>query len=313
MLCARFPESLMLLASAVLAALPAVAEEGGTGHYTPGTIASGIDALPGRPGFSVANAFRYSPASASFQVPSAGVTTSSLDGNAFADAISATYRTSFEVLGGDYSFGAIVPVLWIDLDGTLAGGGATSGTASGLGDAVLYPFMLGWTASHDVRLEARLGVYAPIGRYDAGAIANVSKNYWTFEPAFGASYLDTGSGFEASGFAGIDLNTKNTATDYLTGMQVHADATAAKHFGLFGGTAGVGVSGFWYQQVTADTGSGARLGDFKGRALGAGPVASYATNIGDADIAFELKWLPEFDVKNRVEGNAVWFKVRAAF
>jgi hypothetical protein len=73
------------------------------------------------------------------------------------------------------------------------------------------------------------------------------------------------------------------------------------------------VSGFWYQQVTADTGSGARLGDFKGRAMGAGPVVSYATNIGGLDTTFELKWLPKFDVKNRVEGNALWFKVRAAF
>jgi hypothetical protein len=302
-----------LLASAVLAALPAPAEEGGTGHYTPGSTATAIDALPGRPGLSVANAFRYSPATASFQVPVAGVITSSLDGTTFADAITATYRTSFALLGGEYAFGAIVPVGWIDVDATLAGGGTTSGTASGLGDAVLYPFMLGWIAPHDVRLEARLGVYAPIGRYDAGSIANVSKNYWTFEPAFGVSYLDGGSGLEASGFAGIDFNTKNTATDYLTGIQLHADATMAKHFALFGGTSGLGVSGFWYQQVTADTGSGARLGDFKGRAMGAGPVVSYATNIGGLDTTFELKWLPKFHVKNRVEGNALWFKVRAAF
>jgi hypothetical protein len=127
------------------------------------------------------------------------------------------------------------------------------------------------------------------------------------------TYLDSDLGIEASGWAGIDFNTKNTATDYLSGDQLHVDATLAKHLPLLGGTVGLGATGFYYQQITADSGSGARFGDFKGRTMGFGPIASFATKIGGGDWAFEAKWLPEFEVRNRLDGDSFWFKVRAAF
>jgi len=39
----------------------------------------------------------------------------------------------------------------------------------------------------------------------------------------------------------------------------------------------VGANFFYYQQVSGDSGSGAILGDFKGRTVGIGPVLSYIT------------------------------------
>ena len=127
------------------------------------------------------------------------------------------------------------------------------------------------------------------------------------------SFLSSSMGLEASAFTGLDFNTKNTATDYRSGEQFHVDATLAEHLPLLGGLIGVGATAFYYQQITGDTGSGATLGDFKARTLGVGPVVSYATKIGDADCAVEVKWLPELEVKNRLEGNEFWIKVRAMF
>jgi len=116
-----------------------------------------------------------------------------------------------------------------------------------------------------------LGIYAPTGKYEVGSIANAGKNYWTFEPAFAVSYLSSRIGLMASTHAGLDLNTRNTATDYQTGTQFHVDAMVAEHVPLFGGSIGVGASAFYYQQIAGDSGSGAMLGNFKGRTVGVGP------------------------------------------
>jgi len=37
----------------------------------------------------------------------------------------------------------------------------------------------------------------------------------------------------------------------------------------------VGLVGYFYQQITGDSGSGAMLGDFKSRVVGIGPQAGY--------------------------------------
>jgi len=47
--------------------------------------------------------------------------------------------------------------------------------------------------------------------------------------------------------------------------------------------------------------------------LGIGPVLSYITKIWGKDLVAEVKWLPELDVKNRLEGDYIWFKLGMAF
>ena len=47
--------------------------------------------------------------------------------------------------------------------------------------------------------------------------------------------------------------------------------------------------------------------------MGVGPVASYAMKIGDARGALEVKWLPELQVKNRIEGDYFWLKLGVTF
>ena len=82
---------------------------------------------------------------------------------------------------------------------------------------------------------------------------------------------------------------------------------------FLGGFIGVGANGFFYQQITGDSGSGAILYSFKGRTAGVGPVLFYMIKLGKTDLLAELKWLPEVDTEHRLQGDWVWFKLVVLF
>ncbi len=168
--------------------------------------------------------------------------------------------------------------------------------------------------------QTEFGIYAPTGNFESGALANLGRNYWTFEPSAAASYLlalpeANPYSFEFTTSAGFDFNTKNDATHYQTGDEFHLDGTLAVHSSLFGGFAGAGVSGYFYQQITGDSGSGAVLGGFEAMTTGVGPDFSYAyKNPAEGlTIGVDVKWLPELSVSNRLKGNIVWLKFVVAW
>lgn len=314
-------------ALALVLSLPVftVAEEGGSGHYLPGGSASFIDALPGEPGLGVVNAFAYynGDAGRSRKFVVGGELTARLDATVYANTTLLLYETPWKILGGEYAAGIAVPVVWVEASGEVtsrlgphAGSLHESDSDSGIGDITVLPLMLVWQQGF-LKYGGYFGIYAPTGSYEVGRLANVGKNYWTFEPSLFASYLSEKIGLEVTAFAGYDVNTENHDTNYRTGDQFHLDATVAQHLPLAGlGILGVGANVFYYQQVTGDSGSGAVLGDFRGRTVGIGPVVSFAAKLGrhqDVDLVSEVKWLPELDVKHRLQGDTVWFKLAALF
>jgi hypothetical protein len=107
----------------------------------------------------------------------------------------------------------------------------------------------------------------------------------------------------------FEFNTMNAATDYQSGDQFYLDRTLAQHLPQFGGVMGLGTNGFFYQQITGDSGNGARLGGFEATTTGIGPVGSFAHEIGKFDFAAEAKLLPELEIANRLSGDTVWFKL----
>ena len=183
------------------------------------------------------------------------------------------FRSPWEVLGGGFAFGVAVPYVWLEVeadaqriqpDGTLGPARSVGDTANGIGDLTLYPFMLGWTnLAPDLKVDARLGIYVPTGEYKVGQLANVGKNYWTFEPGIMASWLSSKIGTEVSLYAGVDFNLENEDMDYTSGTALHLEMTIAQHLPLGKGFIGVGANGFYYEQLTGDSGSDALLGDFK--------------------------------------------------
>jgi len=317
------PRLLTSLTCALALAATARAEEGGSGHYSPGQTASFIDALPGYPSIAAVNYFTFYNGSVGGgrSLPLGGNVAANAKASAYVDTVAVIYETPLRLLGGNYAPGLAIPFGSMSVDGDITATGPrgrertgkVSDTSSGLGDITIYPFILGWTNGPDLKYDVRLGVYAPSGEYQQGALANLGKNFWTFEPALSFSWLSSKIGTEVTLFAGMDFNTMNEATDYQTGTELHLDATVAQHLPLFGGFVGVGANAFYYQQITGDSGSGATLGSFEGRTVGVGPILSYVHKIGKTSLAAELKWLPELDVQSRMKGDWIWFKLALVF
>ena len=309
--------------AALLGALSLVssyAEEGGSGHYMPGSMSSFMDGIPTEETFIVRYNFLSwnAEVDAGRNLPIAGLITAGANVESIAHGLTMLWRPSWGSINDSWSYAMSATVPYVDLDisanvinalGTVH----RSDSISGIGDVVLMPVMLNQNFNPDFNINYRLGVYAPTGRYQAGRLANTGKNYWTLEPTIGFMYFGQKNGREASLFLGADYNFENSDTRYKTGTQVHLDGTLAQHFPLWGGLAGIGISGYWYEQVAGDSGLGATLGDFKARTTGLGPVLSYVTKVGDVDVLAELKWLHEFDTKKRPEGDYIWFKLIAKF
>ncbi len=317
-LCKRVIQFLVLAALAA----PSIAEEASSGHYSPGAAASFIDALPYEPGYAYVNQFVYygGDVSSRTRLPLGANIASGVDATSYADLHVLAYQSAYEILGGRYAAAAVLPLARLDIDvsGSITGPrgrtfkGGVSDRVEGLGDIYAAPFMLVWKKG-DFQYDTRLGVYAPTGEYDKDELSNLGKNFWTLEPSVSLCYLGSKNGIEVSTYAGVDFNTENPDTDYRSGEQAHVEMTVAQHLPLGKGFAGLGANGFYYQQITGDSGDGAVLGDFEGRTAGVGPVLSYISKIGAHNLLLELKWLRELETENRLEGDYVWVKAAVSF
>ena len=301
-------------------ALTARAEEGGVGHYAPGSFASFVDVLPGDPAVGVFNYFAYHNGNAgvSRQFPLGGQIAANVNATSYADSPGAFWVTPLNILGAYYAPGVSIPFVWTDVKAQVSGqGGSTvsqSDSASGLSDIEFWPVALSWTAwSTNLHVDFFGGIYAPTGDYQKNRLANQGLGYWTFEPGVLVSYLGQKNGIEFTTYIGYDINTENTTTAYQSGQQFHIDVTAAQHLPLGKGFVGVGANAFYLQQTTGDSGSGARLGSFEEMTVGVGPVLSYAAQLGKVGLAAEVKWLPQLGTQNTLKGNYVWFKVGVQF
>lgn len=292
---------------------PVRGEEGGTGHYVPGGAATLIDLPPTKPGWVVEPIYLHyeGNASVSRPIPIGGLLAGGLDATSDAFILGGVYTFGEEVLGAHYSVAAYAPYVWMQVDASIAtplGNLSRSDSEDGLGDMTLIPVMMAWK-KESWQFNAMLPIYAPTGDYETGRLANAGLNYWTFDPTLGASYNNSKNGFNFAIFTGITASTENRDTDYQSGSVWHLDASVQQLLPVGKGYLGVGANAFVYDQVTGDSGSGARLGDFKGRTLGVGPVLTYVLPGEQANFVVEARWLPELTTRNRTQGDFFWLKI----
>ena len=214
--------------------------------------------------------------------------------------ITLLYELPWKPLGTRVVTGVSLPFLYVRTTATVEVRGPKQTRSAriqeddfGFSDMVVTPVILGWSAGY-FHWSTGLSIYAPTGQYSPNDLAPLGKNFWTFEPFVAATYLNTKYGQEASLQIAFDANTVNSATDYHSGCQLNIEWLLAQHlpYGF-----SVGVTGFIYQQVTADSGNGTTglAGTYA-----VGPSIGYTWK---NKLSVSGQWLYEFDVGNRFQGS----------
>ncbi len=218
------------------------------------------------------------------------------------------YTFDTTVLGGRFAVGGWLPIGYVNVKATRvdAQGGSRDVDQSefGIGDMGLIPANLFWSAG-SFSFNVYEVVYVPTGEYDATRSANIGLNMWTFDTSLATTYLNAKSSTEVSAVAGVMVNTKNTATQYREGSEFHLDYVINQYLSDHWA---IGLQGYYYNQFTADTGSGALLGAFQGEAVGLGPALLWMVN---QDISLSAKWIHDLDATNRVQSD--WITVAFAW
>jgi hypothetical protein len=231
----------------------------------------------------------------------------------YTSAVFASYITRLRVFGSYWGIGAIgqsriaSQSLRVGLTGRLPP--AQTDPMGGFGDLILAPIMLSWQW-RQFRLMSAMLLYAPTGSYDRHQIIDMGLNRWALETDVGLTWMNEDGGRQASVFTGYTINRKNGATDYRSGDELHFDFAAAQHLPR---AFVLGVAGYALQQTTADSGSGAIFGSYRGRVLALGPLAGKTIALWKQPITFTVKYEFEFAAQNRLSGNALWLTASARF
>lgn len=292
----------------VAAPQAALADAGGVAFWLPGLFGS-LAAAPGVPGWAYSTIYLHLQANAGTGqnfVTSGGVRGSVVAGiNARGDALAqgVTYTSPLSVLGGQAAFSVLAAPgnIGVGIDATLTGprGNAISGGVSDnrttLSD-VYYQGTLKWNQGVHNEMVYIMG-NIPSGTYDSNRLANLSLGFVAYDVGAGYTYLDQKTGHEFSAVAGFTYNLMNPSLQYQNGVDFHLDWAASQFVSK---NVHIGLAGYVFQQVTGDSGPGAKLGDFKGRAVGIGPQIGFIIPMSENYQGYlNVRGYRDVDVENR--------------
>jgi len=313
---------------AVFTATNSSADEGGVGFWVPGFVAS-LAATPQVPGFSFANIVYYSQISAggnvafAKQVPLGNINVN-FNGNFNANVHGVAqplylaipgYTFATPVLGGQAAVILGIPYgrLQGSVDATimgnlgLGGPGFTVGRSlteavTGFGDLVPEA-LLRWNFGVNNFMTYITGNLTT-GRYDPTRIANLGIGHNAIDAGGAYTYFNQKTGFEFSATLGFTYNFENEHTQYQNGINMHLDVGTSQFLTK---QWQVGLVGYFYDQLTCDSGLGNRVGCFEGRVAAVGPQIGYVFPISKEWQGYlNLKGYGEFAAQNRPDGWNAW-------
>jgi hypothetical protein len=297
---------------------PALAVEGGTGAYLPGSrdTMAGIAPPPGT--YFTVDVFHLE-SQAPF-LPLNGLVFSDVTSSATVTKLNLTQSFASQLWGGQPYVTVTLPYVngSLSFAGELANGftGGFTDEQSGMGDLTITP-ALGYHSGNNHWVYAA-SIFVPTGYYESASfdiparqasVLSFGKNRWAIMPTVAYTYFDMKSGLELSASGGITFSQRNDATDYQTAPEVVIEMAALEH--LKSGFA-FGLTGYIYQQTGDDTGSGAdavrnltNAESLQASLQGLGPIISYNTKIGNTAVSMKLKYVTEFNARRRFESD-VW-------
>jgi hypothetical protein len=292
---------------------PTLADEGGVSFWAPGQFGS-FSAVPTTPGWSVPLVYYHASANAgaSKNFIVGGSLTAGIDATGDLLFFFPTYTFVQPVLGGQAAFGLGWAVgrlrgsAEITVTGPQGNTVTQQRTDTTTGGSDLYG--LGTLKWHDENNNymAYTMFGAPTGTYQLGRLANLSTNHWAIDGGGGYTYFDEKKGHELSIVAGVTYNFENPGTDYKNGIDGHIDWAASL---FLNEQTHVGVVGYFFNQLTGDSGAGATLGSFKSRIAAVGPEIGYFWPMGKEKAYINVKAYWEFGEQNRASGWNFWLSL----
>jgi hypothetical protein len=305
----------VLAAACALAAVAGLhearASESGTSVYLLGSGGPAAAVSPPLKGVFFSNTLYGFSGSVSGSKPFVvgGKLAAGLDANVVADFPALLWVPSTHFAGGTLMLGAVVPFGEPRAKATVTVTGPlgtqitreVSDSAFVVGDPLLTG-SIGW-ASGNWHAQLATLFNIPAGQYREGELANLAFHRWAGDLSGAVTWFNPKTGWDVSAKAGFTFNGTNPATDYTTGSEFHLEGAVEK---ALSPAFSLGVQAVYFQQVSADTGSGAKLGPFEGTEVGLGGAAAYNFMIGKMPATLRLHGMAEFDATNRLPGTAVW-------
>lgn len=302
----------ILLAVSVLAMAsgPAGAVETGFSIYPKGfsDFMSGI--LPPQPGIYFSSIYYHFNGSADSAVRN-GVAEFGIGANLDAGFLRGTYVSDSEYLGGRYAMGGALAVAGSSLDANLVAPKAAASFHagnSGFADSIFTPVVLGWD-NGNFHWNGSFSLYLPTGSYEKGRL-NIGRNVIGFMPGGALTWFDPASGWDVSGALTFVAMTRNDATDYQSGDLLHLDWAIGNHITP---NWEIGLAANWVQQLSDDSGSGAKLGPFKAQSFGLGPAVNYTAKWGNTPVSFTAKWERDVTHTNTIGGDLITVSATMVF
>jgi hypothetical protein len=143
----------------------------------------------------------------------------------------------------------------------------------------------------------------PAGLYNSANLANIGIGHGAIDGGVGYTYFDPKTGHEFSAVFGLTGNFENPSTNYTNGIDAHLDWGASQFLTK---QLQIGLVGYFYDQLTPDTGCAPILCPFESRVIGIGPQIGYLFPVGNMQGYLNLKGYREFDNSDRPDGWNAW-------
>ncbi len=294
--------------AAFMMATASHADEGGAGFWIPGQFGS-LAAVPSEAGWSLPLLYLHTSVSegADRQTARGGQLVAGIQARADSILAFPTYTFETPVLQGQAALGLGVGPGWMDASASATfstpGGRPISGhrSDSASGGSDLYgQGTLKWNQGvHNYMVYGMFG--ARVGTYSVNRLANLGLNHWSLDGGGGYTYFDKKNEFSA--VLGFTYNFKNEDTQYKNGVDAHIDWAASR---FLSAQTHAGLVGYFYQQLTGDSGSGAVFGSHKSSVTGLGVQLGHFFPVGRSTWYVNVKAYDEFAAENRPSGWNFW-------
>jgi hypothetical protein len=212
--------------------------------------------------------------------------------------------TPKKILGGDYGFAFMVPVLNTRFNSDLFN---ASAEAAGVSDVLFQPIGLGWTTAK-VDYTANYSIYFPSGDFDPNLPLNPGLGFLEHQIQAGLTYnIDKQKFWNLSGLTTWEINQSKLGSDIKPGPIFTGEYGLGRRF--YKHQMNAGIVGYASQKLAADSGASISpliRGDLD-RGFGAGIEWKY-TDIKHK-LAYDIRYEQPFGVELRTSGKILIFSI----